>query len=316
HARFTASSEAMRQAALDVQRDLDDTREQMRRGVIELPEETKQSADSMRKVVADQIAALRDLSEIVSKSGKALDAAPHQVQQQQVQQAAPYQQSYQAPVQQVAQPAPIRAPQQAAQQAPLPTPRMPSNVRQNVAPATAPRAPIAQRAPAPRAAPRVTPAPQMQPNQAQGNSSGWVSDLLRRADAPSPQQTAPQAPNQPRSELHMVESLNSLSMDIARQIDHEASIDLWERYQRGERNVFTRRLYTMQGQQTFDEIQAKYASEPEFRMAVDRYMMDFEKLLEEVAKNDRDGMMTQTYLTSDTGKVYTMLAHASGRLGN
>jgi hypothetical protein len=24
--------------------------------------------------------------------------------------------------------------------------------------------------------------------------------------------------------------------------------------------------------------------------------------------------MTQTYLTSDTGKVYTMLAHASGRL--
>jgi hypothetical protein len=24
--------------------------------------------------------------------------------------------------------------------------------------------------------------------------------------------------------------------------------------------------------------------------------------------------MTQTYLTSDTGKVYTMLAHAAGRL--
>jgi len=24
--------------------------------------------------------------------------------------------------------------------------------------------------------------------------------------------------------------------------------------------------------------------------------------------------MAQTYLTSDTGKVYTMLAHASGRL--
>jgi hypothetical protein len=24
--------------------------------------------------------------------------------------------------------------------------------------------------------------------------------------------------------------------------------------------------------------------------------------------------VTQTYLTSDTGKVYTMLAHASGRL--
>ena len=42
---------------------------------------------------------------------------------------------------------------------------------------------------------------------------------------------------------------------------------------------------------------------------------DFEKLLSDVARNDRDNMMTQTYLTSDTGKVYTMLAHASGRFG-
>jgi hypothetical protein len=25
--------------------------------------------------------------------------------------------------------------------------------------------------------------------------------------------------------------------------------------------------------------------------------------------------VTQSYLTSDTGKVYTMLAHAAGRLG-
>ena len=47
-----------------------------------------------------------------------------------------------------------------------------------------------------------------------------------------------------------------------------------------------------------------------------RYVDDFEKLLSDVARNDRDNIMTQTYLTSDTGKVYTMLAHASGRLGN
>ncbi len=34
----------------------------------------------------------------------------------------------------------------------------------------------------------------------------------------------------------------------------------------------------------------------------------------DVSRNDRDKMMAQTYLTSDTGKVYTMLAHASSRL--
>ena len=68
--RFAKSVEIMRQAAHDVQRDLEETREQMRRGVLELPDETRESAESMRKVVTDQIAALRELSEIVARSGK------------------------------------------------------------------------------------------------------------------------------------------------------------------------------------------------------------------------------------------------------
>jgi hypothetical protein len=39
----------------------------------------------------------------------------------------------------------------------------------------------------------------------------------------------------------------------------------------------------------------------------------FEKLLDEVAPKGGDDALAQTYLTSETGKVYTMLAHASGR---
>ena len=42
-------------------------------------------------------------------------------------------------------------------------------------------------------------------------------------------------------------------------------------------------------------------------------LMEFERLLAEVSKDDRDSMLAKTYLTSETGKVYTMLAHASGR---
>ncbi len=41
-------------------------------------------------------------------------------------------------------------------------------------------------------------------------------------------------------------------------------------YRRGERNVFTRRLYTLKGQQTFDDIKRKYQTDGEFRRAVDR----------------------------------------------
>ena len=80
-----------------------------------------------------------------------------------------------------------------------------------------------------------------------------------------------------------------------------------------EHNVFTRRLYTLQGQQAFDEIRKKYRADREFKQTVDRYIGEFERLLDEVARDDRGHVVARTYLTSETGKVYTMLAHAAGR---
>ncbi len=266
--RFNDSVEAMRGAAATMRDELEMTREQMRR------------------VVTDQIAALRELSAIVERSGKMFDATPA---------AAPIT----APTQMVAAPAPRAAPR-------------PQTVARPFPPQTASVTP-SRPAPAPRKAP-VAQAPLARPAPAQRSTeqgSGWVSDLLRRASE------EPATPvSNPRSAQHVVESLNSLSMDIANAIDHETSVDLWERYQRGETNVFTKRLYTLQGQQTFDEIQSKYVNDIDFKMAVDRYVDDFEQLLQDASNNDATGVMAQTYLTSDTGKVYTMLAHASGRIGN
>ena len=46
-----------------------------------------------------------------------------------------------------------------------------------------------------------------------------------------------------------------------------------------------------------------------------RYIQEFERLLAKVSQNDRDGSQWRAYLLSNTGKVYTILAHASGRLG-
>ncbi|MFD1701899.1 kinesin, partial [Methylopila henanensis] len=175
-------------------------------------------------------------------------------------------------------------------------------------------APQAARPQPTAAAPKPAPA---KPAAADDNGS-WISGLLARAsrdDEPAaPAARKPAAPAAPqRSPLHAIESLDSLSVDIARMIDHQAVADLWDRYRRGERNVFTRRLYTLQGQQTFEEIRRKYGSEPEFRGTVDRYVTEFERLLAEIAEDDRDGMLTNTYLTSETGKVYTMLSHAAGK---
>jgi hypothetical protein len=156
---------------------------------------------------------------------------------------------------------------------------------------------------------------------------GWLTDLLNRAsrdEAEPPREPLRENTREPardqgepaadsRQARRAMESLDSLSVDIARMIDHDAAAELWERYKRGERNVFTRRLYTLQGQQAFDEIRKKYRGDREFKQTVDRYIGEFERLLDEVARDDRGQVVARTYLTSETGKVYTMLAHAAGR---
>ena len=152
--------------------------------------------------------------------------------------------------------------------------------------------------------------------------TGWLTDLLSRASREEgeperelPRETAREPLRAPeeRTPRHSIESLDSLSVDIARMIDHDAAADLWDRYKRGERNVFTRRLYTLQGQQAFDEIRKRYRADREFKLTVDRYIGEFERLLDDVARDDRGQVVARTYLTSETGKVYTMLAHAAGR---
>jgi hypothetical protein len=136
-----------------------------------------------------------------------------------------------------------------------------------------------------------------------------MSELLSRtSDAPPGGSRAPE-----RTRTSSFDSLDSISGDIARMVDHDVAVEVWERYRRGERNVFSRRLYTIQGQQAFDEIRRKYRGEPEFKNTVDRYVEEFERLLAEATRDERDPGLAASYLTSETGKVYTLLAHASGR---
>jgi hypothetical protein len=267
----------------------------------------------MRRAVAEQIKALQDISQLVGRSSNRMEVstpvaktavAPKPVERPAPVASAPIAKEPAAPAIQRAQP------QQPADSF--------TGLRGSLS--------LEDRKPA-----QVTQTTISEPVARREEGGGWISDLLRGASRdglpeapaaaarqPAARPQAEPAAAQPRNgdnrnPRHMVESLNSLSVDIARAIDHDASVDLWRRYQRGERDVFTRRLYTLKGQQTFDEIKRKYERESEFRTAVDRYISDFEKLLADVARTDQDRSVTQSYLTSDTGKVYTMLAHAAGR---
>jgi hypothetical protein len=283
--RFTEIMQGMKQMAADMQRELQATRAELRRGILELPQETAETTAQMRRVIVDQIEALAELNRIVARHGRSIDAAEPL-------RAEPV---YAAGSSGRGQARPVRA------DAGTPPPGSPRDI--TGAPPRRSGAPALSSVPGGR-----------DENAGRG---GWLSDILTRASRePGPQPARETAPRETaRDELprDMIDSIDSLSVDIARMIDQDAAAEIWDRYKRGEPGVFTRRLYTAQGQKAFDEIRAKYRADPEFRQTVEHYIHEFERLLDDVSRGDRGPTVARNYLTSDTGKVYTMLAHAAGR---
>jgi uncharacterized protein YukE len=64
---FQQTAQDMRMTAQQVVKDIDLARADLKRAIVDLPEETKTNADAMRKVVADQIAALNTLADVVKR---------------------------------------------------------------------------------------------------------------------------------------------------------------------------------------------------------------------------------------------------------
>jgi hypothetical protein len=221
--RFSGATDEIRQSASSIRRELEDTRSELKRGAFDLPEETRESAAAMRRAVSDQIKALQELSQIVGQSSHRTEVSE-----------------------------PRHALPRARQPCSLP-PHRRHNARPGATrhPHRAPK-PQAQRAPLRGSLEPAGAAP--------AKSQGWVSDLLRGASREeehpctgSGGKQDARAQSAPCRRIAQLAVCRHRPCDRSRRLGRSVG-----RYQRGERNVFTRRLYTLKGQQTFDEIKRKY----------------------------------------------------------
>jgi hypothetical protein len=275
--KFGAMVQAMKQMASEMHQELVATRNELRRGVLEMPQEAADNTAQMRKVIVDQIEALAELNRIVAHHGRGLDVMTTG-----------------------------RASVQRQEEPVMATGRNDVRMRDTGSASTLPPPDLGM------PSSRRTEAPPVSPASQDGGRDGWLSDLLNRTDAggpggrEAPRPRAPQGPANP---------LESLSLDIGRLMDRNLAAEMWDRYQRGESKAFTKRLYTPAGQKAFDEVARKYRADRGFKQTVDRYIAEFERLLDEVAREDRGPQALRGHLTSETGLVYTLLAHAAGRLG-
>ncbi len=313
--RFRQSVAEVKDMSTQVQRELDQTRQELRRGVLDLPQETSETTEAMRRVVSDQIRALKELAALVSESGatydvaepgalavattavsgaryeKALSRAGEGVRE--VEGGSSRETALTRVAEAVAEPATENPTLRRTSALELSPPvARPQTQSWPASPAGAPR-------------PVTTPAALAPASAADRGQPGWLSNLLAAASRDEPEEVTSKG----------AETLEALSREIASLIDNEAAVEMWDRWRRGDAGAVSRRLYTEAGQQAFDEIRRRFRADSEFRDTATRYIQEFERLLAKISHGDRDGSQWRAYLLSNTGKVYTILAHASGRLG-
>lgn len=133
-----------------------------------------------------------------------------------------------------------------------------------------------------------------------------IADARQQAEGESDQDFA-------RRVALLTESLNSLSIDIARTLGTDVADTAWAAYLKGDRGVFTRRAVRLLASGESKDIAQAYRNEPAFYDQVNRYVHDFEAMLRNLLSTRDGGAMAVTLLSSDMGKLYVALAQAIER---
>ena len=141
------------------------------------------------------------------------------------------------------------------------------------------------------------------------NVEARIADANQRMEASTKEDFA-------RRSALLIESLNSLAIDISKVMTNEVSDLAWASYLKGDRTVFARRAVRLLDSGEVRTIQRHYDSEPEFREGVNRYVHDFEAMIRRVMSDRDGGPMAVTLLSSDIGKLYVALGQAIDRLRN
>lgn len=290
--QFTETTGHVRQRAAQAAQELAGEQERLRSQIQSLPNTTRESAEQMRKMVQDQLRALDQLSTLTHREAAGRDVS--------------------RPVAPLAPPAP---------RPPVPVATSPATREEQAKAISTLSSALSQelqtrvqRQPTPSAA-------------ASEGREGWsVGDLLKRASvdegpvghghqqhyaaepAAPPHQVYRSQP-QPQAQPGAIDFAA-----MARALDPATASAIWQRLGAGQTGIMVRSIYTHEGRALFDEIVGRLQTDPSLQHTVHQYLSDFERVLQEAERQDPSGHTAQGHLASDYGRVYLLLAHASGRI--
>jgi hypothetical protein len=146
-----------------------------------------------------------------------------------------------------------------------------------------------------------------------------ISSQVARTSAPA-KKSAPvplQAPTDNKAMSREIDTitqkLNSAARDIVEVLDGLPP-DLEKRFNKTEKDVYIQRLHEARGKRLLKTVAGRYEQDRSVRTRVDSFIRLFERLLDTISDAPKGNQMIETCLASESGKVYMMLAEASGRI--
>ena len=347
--QFSFATGAVREQAAAAARDLEQEQNRLKEQLDRLPRATEETATHMRRALNDQLRALDQLSSMANRTGLPDVTPPTQHQlpppsaASQGDRGEPHQPAMQSQLS-----GRMGGPNQNASQAP--NARGLSTLTSSLAREIADRnARSSTSAPSPHA--QQTPVPSQQSARPQSTpQEAWsLGDLLARASEtnepehrrempsmqpPMPQGRQPSPPPTPAPYPPPMTSggasgmpsgpppasgasTNQPGLDInalSRALDPTTAASIWARFQSGQRGFMVRSIYAPESRNLFDGIARRYRADDNFKRLVDRFLNEYQNELSEADHRDQSGHASQQLIQSDTGRVYLVLAHASGRL--
>lgn len=284
---FTQTAQDMRVTAQQVVRDIESARNELRQAVLDLPEETRSNAAAMRKVVADQIEALNALADVVKRQTTGLDLSGPGLYIPNRKDSSPGKTEHSA-----SHAAHARTGEPSAK-------RGNNQLESESGPTIRGRSVSAL----------------LETETPKGSSN--LLPQLRTEDVNLPA-TRPRKKSDTgsvsRETEALVGKLNAAARDLVEAIDGKVPADLERRYNGGEQHVYTHRLYQGRGKKMLELLVDRYDNERLIRGRIDGYVRLFERLLDTVSETPQGEQLVDACLASESGKLYLMLAQASGRL--
>ena len=111
----------------------------------------------------------------------------------------------------------------------------------------------------------------------------------------------------------IISELEAVSIDI-NAVFEKADKDLWKKYYDGDHGAFVRYLAKNMTKKEIVSLQNSYEKKAEFRIIVDKYLEDFNRLIAAARESEYAGILLSVISGSDIGKVYYVLARALGKL--